>query len=77
MPTHARARNLTHARVCACACICARACVCVCVLSGSCCVLTADHMAALFHMAVAHKKKIGAKFQLLIEPKPREPTKHQ
>jgi len=48
-----------------------------CVLSGSCCVLTADHMAALFHMAVAHKKKIGAKFQLLIEPKPREPTKHQ
>ena len=78
--THARTHTLTrarsthtHTRASVCACAYAR----VCVLSGSCCVLTADHMAALFHMAVAHKKKIGAKFQLLIEPKPREPTKHQ
>ena len=36
-----------------------------------------DHMAAFFHMVVAYKKKIGATFQLLIEPKPREPMKHQ
>jgi xylose isomerase len=36
-----------------------------------------DHMAAFLHMAVDHKKKIGAKFQLLIEPKPREPMRHQ
>merc|ERR1711998_51360 len=36
-----------------------------------------DHMAAMFHMCIAHKKKIGATFQFLIEPKPREPTKHQ
>merc|ERR1712032_1664054 len=36
-----------------------------------------DHMAAFFKMAIAHKKKIGATFQFLIEPKPREPMKHQ
>jgi len=36
-----------------------------------------DHMAAFFKMVVAHKEKIGATFQLLIEPKPKEPTKHQ
>lgn len=36
-----------------------------------------DHMATLFRMAVAHKKAIGFKGQLLIEPKPKEPTKHQ
>ncbi|KAI9203283.1 xylose isomerase-like protein [Polychytrium aggregatum] len=36
-----------------------------------------DQMASFFHMAVAHKQKIGAKFQFYIEPKPREPTKHQ
>lgn len=36
-----------------------------------------DHMAAFFKMAVAYKKKIGATFQFLIEPKPREPMKHQ
>jgi xylose isomerase len=36
-----------------------------------------DHLAALFKMAVDYKTKIGAKFQFLIEPKPREPTKHQ
>lgn len=28
-------------------------------------------------MAVAYKAKIGATYQLLIEPKPREPSKHQ
>ncbi|KAJ3064731.1 hypothetical protein HDU98_011887 [Podochytrium sp. JEL0797] len=36
-----------------------------------------DHMANFFHMAVAHKKTIGANFQFYIEPKPKEPTKHQ
>ena len=36
-----------------------------------------DHMAAFFKMAIEHKKNIGAGFQFLIEPKPREPTKHQ
>ncbi|MBI1785891.1 xylose isomerase, partial [Candidatus Sumerlaeota bacterium] len=36
-----------------------------------------DHLAALYHMAVAYKKKIGFKGQFLIEPKPKEPTKHQ
>jgi len=36
-----------------------------------------DHMAAFFHAAIAHKKKIGFTGQFLIEPKPKEPTKHQ
>jgi xylose isomerase len=36
-----------------------------------------DHLAMLLKMAVEHKKKIGFKGQLLIEPKPKEPTKHQ
>jgi xylose isomerase len=36
-----------------------------------------DHMAAFFKMAVAYKKQLGATFQFLIEPKPREPMKHQ
>ena len=36
-----------------------------------------DHMAAFFRMAIEHKKAIGFKGQLLIEPKPKEPTKHQ
>ncbi len=36
-----------------------------------------DHIAALFRMAVEYKKKIGFKGQFLIEPKPKEPTKHQ
>jgi xylose isomerase len=35
-----------------------------------------DHMGAFFKMAVAYKEKIGMKCQFLIEPKPREPTKH-
>ena len=36
-----------------------------------------DQMARLLHMAVDYKKKIGFKGTLLIEPKPKEPTKHQ
>ena len=36
-----------------------------------------DHLAAFLHMAVAYAKQIGFKGQFLIEPKPKEPTKHQ
>jgi len=36
-----------------------------------------NHLAALLHMAVDYKKKIGFKGQFYIEPKPKEPTKHQ
>jgi xylose isomerase len=36
-----------------------------------------DHLAAFLHMAVDHKKAIGFKGQFYIEPKPKEPTKHQ
>jgi len=36
-----------------------------------------DHAAAFFKMAVAWKKQLGSKMQLLIEPKPKEPMKHQ
>jgi len=36
-----------------------------------------DNMAAFLHMVVDYKARIGAKAQLLIEPKPREPCKHQ
>lgn len=36
-----------------------------------------DHMAAFFKMAIAYKKKIGFKGVFLIEPKPKEPSKHQ
>jgi xylose isomerase len=36
-----------------------------------------DHLALLLQMAVDHKKKIGFGGQLYIEPKPKEPTKHQ
>ena len=36
-----------------------------------------DHLAKLLHMAVDYKKKIGFKGQFYIEPKPKEPTKHQ
>jgi len=35
------------------------------------------HMAQLFKMAVAYKNKIGFKGQFCIEPKPKEPVKHQ
>jgi len=36
-----------------------------------------DHLATFLHMAVAYKKKIGFRGQFYIEPKPKEPTKHQ
>ncbi len=36
-----------------------------------------DHLAAFLHMAVDYKKKIGFDGQFYIEPKPKEPTKHQ
>ena len=36
-----------------------------------------DHLAKFLHMAVDYKKKIGFKGQFYIEPKPKEPTKHQ
>lgn len=36
-----------------------------------------EHLARFLHMAVDYKKKIGFKGQFYIEPKPKEPTKHQ
>ena len=36
-----------------------------------------EQMARLLQMAVDYKKEIGFKGTLLIEPKPKEPTKHQ
>jgi xylose isomerase len=36
-----------------------------------------DHLAAFLHMAVDYAKQIGFTGQFLIEPKPKEPTKHQ
>lgn len=36
-----------------------------------------SHISALYHMALRHCRKIGFTGQLLIEPKPREPMKHQ
>ena len=36
-----------------------------------------DHLGAFLHMAVDHARKIGFTGQFLIEPKPKEPTKHQ
>jgi len=36
-----------------------------------------DHLGTFLHMAVDHKKSIGFKGQFYIEPKPKEPTKHQ
>jgi xylose isomerase len=36
-----------------------------------------EHLARLLHMAVDYKKEIGFKGQFYIEPKPKEPTKHQ
>ena len=36
-----------------------------------------DHLAVFLHMAVDYAKSIGFKGQFLIEPKPKEPTKHQ
>lgn len=36
-----------------------------------------DHLARLLHLAVDYKKRLGFKGQFYIEPKPKEPTKHQ
>jgi xylose isomerase len=36
-----------------------------------------DHLAKFLHMAVDYKKEIGFEGQFYIEPKPKEPTKHQ
>jgi xylose isomerase len=36
-----------------------------------------DHLAQIMQMAVDYKKKIGFEGQFYIEPKPKEPTKHQ
>lgn len=36
-----------------------------------------EHLAYFLSMAVEYKEKIGFKGQLFIEPKPKEPTKHQ
>lgn len=36
-----------------------------------------DHLAKFLHMAVDYKKKIGFQGQFYIEPKPKEPTRHQ
>jgi xylose isomerase len=36
-----------------------------------------EHLGKFLHMAVDHKKAIGFKGQFYIEPKPKEPTKHQ
>lgn len=36
-----------------------------------------EHLARFMHMAVDYAKTIGFKGQFLIEPKPKEPTKHQ
>ena len=39
--------------------------------------LELDNLARFLHMAVAYAKEIGFTGQFLIEPKPKEPTKHQ
>lgn len=39
--------------------------------------LEQDNLARFFHMAVDYAKEIGFGAQFLIEPKPKEPTKHQ
>jgi xylose isomerase len=36
-----------------------------------------EHLAKLLHLAVAYKQQLGFKGQFYIEPKPKEPTKHQ
>jgi xylose isomerase len=36
-----------------------------------------EHLATFLHLAVDHAKAIGFSGQFLIEPKPKEPTKHQ
>lgn len=39
--------------------------------------LEQDNIARLFKMAIAYSEKIGHKVQFLLEPKPKEPSKHQ
>ena len=39
--------------------------------------LEQDNLARFFHMAIDYAKEIGFTGQFLIEPKPKEPTKHQ
>ncbi|WP_055106915.1 xylose isomerase [Paenibacillus ihumii] len=39
--------------------------------------LELDNLARFFHMAIDYAKEIGYTGQFLIEPKPKEPTKHQ
>ncbi len=39
--------------------------------------LELDNLARLYHMAIDYAKEIGFDAQFLIEPKPKEPTKHQ
>lgn len=39
--------------------------------------LEQDNLARFFHMAVDYAKEIGLNVPFLIEPKPKEPTKHQ
>ena len=39
--------------------------------------LEMDNLARFLHMAVDYAKEIGFTGQFLIEPKPKEPTKHQ
>ncbi|XEC93938.1 xylose isomerase [Paenibacillus tarimensis] len=39
--------------------------------------LELDNLARLYHMAIAYANEIGFDAQFLIEPKPKEPTKHQ
>ncbi len=39
--------------------------------------LELDNLARFLHLAVDYKKKIGFRGQFYIEPKPKEPTKHQ
>ncbi|MDQ0089420.1 xylose isomerase [Paenibacillus anaericanus] len=39
--------------------------------------LELDNLAKFFHMALDYAKEIGYKGQFLIEPKPKEPSKHQ
>jgi xylose isomerase len=39
--------------------------------------LELDNLARLYHMAIDYAKEIGFSAQFLIEPKPKEPSKHQ
>jgi xylose isomerase len=36
-----------------------------------------EHLTKFLHIAVDYKKQIGFKKPFYIEPKPKEPTKHQ